>query len=191
MAAQTLRGSEGPGIGDVPVGLVAELEAPAPVPGLQDTAGDGSRVSSTSSGTSRPTIRTEQKSGHFKNILGLHETDYFIWSNQASCSANTKLDAVSSDYTSSNYFSVQLAEHLNAKVSPCLAFLTEMHQAMSVPDSSGSSAPTYLDANGNLIKKKNLSKQAKQLLHDYQLIQYDMSVGKNYLKDIDFVDLPK
>ena len=63
---------------------------------------------------------------------------------------------------------------------------------MSVPDSSGSSsALTYLDANGNLIKKKNLSKQAKQLLHDYQLIQYDMSVGKNYLKDIDFVDLPK
>lgn len=130
-----------------------------------------------------------------KNILGLHETDYFIWSNQASCSANTKLDAVSSDYTSSNYFSAQLAEHLNAKVSPYLAFLTEMHRvipAMSVPDSSGSSsAPTYLDSNGNLIKKKNLSKQAKQLLHDYQLIQYDMSVGKNYLKDTGFVDLPK
>ena len=130
-----------------------------------------------------------------KNILGLHETDYFIWSNQASRSANTKLDAVSSDYTSSNYFSAQLAEHLNAKVSPYLAFLTEMHQAipaMSVPDSSGSSsAPTYLDANGNLIKKKNLSKQAKQLLHDYQLIQYDMSIGKNYLKDTGFVDLPE
>ena len=130
-----------------------------------------------------------------KNILGLHETDYFIWPNQASRSANTKLDAVSSGYTSSNYFSAQLAEHLNAKVSPYLAFLTEMHRvipAMSVPDSSGgSSAPTYLDANGNLIKKKNLSKQAKQLLHDYQLIQYDMSVGKNYLKDTGFVDLPE
>ena len=69
-----------------------------------------------------------------------------------------------------------------------------MHQAipaMSVPDSSGSSAPTYLDSNSNLIKKKNLSKQAKQLLHDYQLIQYDMSVGKNYLKDTGFVDSPK
>lgn len=130
-----------------------------------------------------------------KNILGLHETDYFIWSNQASKSAGTKLSAASSDYTSSNYFSAQLAEHLNAKVSPFIAFLTEMHQAipaMSVPDSSGSSSsPTYLDAQGNLIKEKNLSKRAKQLLHDYQLIQYDMSVGKNYLKDTGFVDLPK
>lgn len=61
MAAQTLRGSEGPGIGDVPVGLVVELEAPAPVPGLQDTRSGGNRVPSTSSGTSRLTIRAEQK----------------------------------------------------------------------------------------------------------------------------------
>lgn len=129
------------------------------------------------------------------NIIGLHETDYFIWSNQASRSADTKLDATSSDYTSSNYFSAQLAEHLDAKVSPYLAFLTEMHQAipaMSVPDSSGNAdTPTYLDAHGELIKEKDLSKQAKQLLHDYQLIQYDMSVGKNYLKDTGFVDLPQ
>ena len=36
------------------------LEAPAPVPGLQDTAGGGNRVLSTSSGTSRLTIRTER-----------------------------------------------------------------------------------------------------------------------------------
>ena len=41
------------------------LEAPAPVPGLQDTRSGGNRVLSTSSGTSRLTIRAEQKSGHF------------------------------------------------------------------------------------------------------------------------------
>ena len=41
------------------------LEAPAPVPGLQDTRSGGNRVSSTSSGTSRLTVRAEQKSGHF------------------------------------------------------------------------------------------------------------------------------
>ncbi len=29
------------------------------------------------------------------------------------------------------------------------------------------------------------------MLHDYQLIQYDMSIGKNYLKDTGFVDLPQ
>ena len=130
------------------------------------------------------------------NILGLHETDYFIWSNDASKSAGTKLDDVSSAYTSSNYFSAQLASHLNAKVSPYLAFLTKMHEtipAISIPSSAGGNAdePVYLDAAGNRINDKQLSKEAKTMLHDYQLIQYDMSVGKNYLKDTGFVVLPQ
>lgn len=130
------------------------------------------------------------------NILGLHETDYFIWSNDASKSAGTKLDDVSSAYTSSNYFSAQLASHLNAKVSPYLAFLTKMHEtipAISIPSSAGGNAdePVYLDAAGNRINNKQLSKEAKTMLYDYQLIQYDMSVGKNYLKDTGFVDLPQ
>ena len=130
------------------------------------------------------------------NVLGLHETDYFIWSNNASKSAGTKLDDASSAYTSSNYFSAQLASHLNAKVSPYLAFLTEMHQAipaMSVPSSAGGSSdePVYLDAAGNRVDTKNLSNEAKALLRDYKLIQYDMSVGKNYLKNTDFVTMPR
>lgn len=41
------------------------LEAPAPVLGLRDTRSGGNRVLSTSSGTSRLTVRAEQKSGHF------------------------------------------------------------------------------------------------------------------------------
>lgn len=130
------------------------------------------------------------------NVLGLHETDYFIWSNNASKSAGTKLDDASSAYTSSNYFSAQLASHLNAKVSPYLAFLTEMHQAipaMSVPSSAGgnSDEPVYLDTAGNRVETKNLSDGAKTLLQDYKLIQYDMSVGKNYLKNTNFVTMPQ
>ena len=130
------------------------------------------------------------------NILGLHETDYFIWSNNASSAAGTKLDNASSAYTSSNYFSAQLASHLNAKVSPYLAFLTEMHQAipaMSVPSAAGGSPdkPVYLNAAGARISEKDLSEEAKTLLHNYKLIQYDMSAGKNYLKDTDFVNLPQ
>lgn len=128
------------------------------------------------------------------DILGLHETDYFIWSNNASSAAGTKLDDASSAYTSSNYFSAQLASHLNAKVSPYLAFLTEMHQAipaMSVPSAAGGSSdkPVYLNAAGACMNEKDLSEEAKTLLHDYKLIQYDMSAGRNYLKDTDFVEL--
>lgn len=130
------------------------------------------------------------------NILNLHETDYFIWSNNASKSAGTILNETSSAYTSSNYFSAQLASHLNAKVSPYLAFLTEMHEAIpaiSTPSSANGDTdnPVYLDEAGSQINFKQLSKATKAMLHDYKLIQYDMSVGKNYLKDTGFVDLPK
>ncbi|AXF99257.1 hypothetical protein DVB78_09095 [Bifidobacterium longum subsp. longum] len=45
---------------------------------------------------------------------------------------------------------------------------------------------TYLDENGNAAKRKALSKQAKKTLHDYELIQYDMTAGKGYLNDTNF-----
>ena len=125
------------------------------------------------------------------NQITLHETDYFIWSNAASASATTKLDDSTSAYTSSNYFMAQAAEHLNAKVSPYLAFLTEMHAAIpaiSVPASAeDSSQPVYLDAEGDRIRTKNLTANQKELLHDYQLIQYDLTAGKQYLKNTDFM----
>ena len=129
------------------------------------------------------------------NQITLHETDYFIWSNAASASATTKLDDASNAYTSSNYFMAQVAQHLNAKISPYLAFLTEMHAAIpaiSVPASAGdSSKPVYLDADGNRIQPKDLTTQQKELLHDYQLIQYDLTAGKQYLKNTDFMAVSK
>ena len=63
METQTLPGFEGPGqsgTGDVPAGLVVELEAAAPVIGPRDTGRGGNRVLCKSSGTSRLTMKTEQ-----------------------------------------------------------------------------------------------------------------------------------
>ena len=42
------------------------LEATAPVPGLQDNGSGGNRVLCEPSGTSRLTVRAEQRSGHFR-----------------------------------------------------------------------------------------------------------------------------
>ena len=36
----------------------------------------------------------------------------------------------------------------------------------------------------------DFDKETKQLLADYKLIQYDITTGKNYLKDTDFMTLP-
>ena len=85
------------------------------------------------------------------------------------------------------------ASHMNAKVSPYLALLTQLQE--QIPAASriaaavggiSSGDTTYLDASGNQITKKSLNKGTKQLLHDYELVQYDMTAGKGYLNDTDF-----
>lgn len=133
------------------------------------------------------------------NSLALHLTDYFIWSNKASSSQGNKTSDAA--YSSPNFFVAQAADHMNAKVSPYLAFLTEMHSkiaAMEPPvvnkiqgwDRIPEGQNTYLDQNGNPMSTDDFDKETKQLLADYKLIQYDITAGKNYLKDTDFMTLP-
>ena len=141
----------------------------------------------------------ETASQDTNNSLALHLTDYFIWSNKASGSQGKKID--NSVYSSPNYFVAQTAEHMNAKVSPYLAFLTLMHKkvsAMEPPvvnkiqgwDRIPEGQDIYLDAAGNPMAEDEFDEQTKQLMTDYKLIQYDITAGKNYLKDTDFMDLP-
>ena len=119
--------------------------------------------------------------------------------NKASGSQGKKVD--NSVYSSPNYFVAQTAEHMNAKVSPYLAFLTLMHKkvsAMEPPvvnkiqgwDRIPEGQDIYLDAAGNPMAEDEFDEQTKQLMTDYKLIQYDITAGKNYLKDTDFMDLP-
>ena len=133
------------------------------------------------------------------NSLALHLTDYFIWSNKASSSQGNK--ASDAAYSSPNFFVAQATDHMNAKVSPYLAFLTEMHSkiaAMEPPvvnkiqgwDRIPEGQNIYLDQNGNPMSTDDFDKETKQLLADYKLIQYDITAGKNYLKDTDFMTLP-
>ena len=133
------------------------------------------------------------------NSLALHLTDYFIWSNKASSSQGNKVSDAA--YSSPNFFVAQAADHMNAKVSPYLAFLTEMHSkiaAMEPPvvnkiqgwDRIPEGQNIDLDQNGNPMSTDDFDKETKQLLADYKLIQYDITAGKNYLKDTDFMTLP-
>lgn len=109
----------------------------------------------------------------------LHETDYFVWSNQASgaTGSGVKLDPVLDDtsYTSPNYFMTMASEHMNAKASPYLAFLSTVRDNMPAMERlvlgeggfTDDTSTTYLNNNGNLIKRKNPSKQQKNLLREY------------------------
>ena len=130
------------------------------------------------------------------NTLALHETDYFIWSNQASASANAKMSGEHTAFSSSNYCMSLAAEHMNAVVSPYLALLTELQREIPSISRVGSAAAswgegdtTYLDAKGTIIDSDTLSEHANQLLADYQLVQYDMTAGNRYLYQTKFFDV--
>ena len=133
------------------------------------------------------------------NSLALHQTDYFIWSNKASGTQGNKID--NAEYSSPNFFVAQASEHMDAKVSPYLAFLTEMHSkisAMEPPvvnniqgwDRIPEGQNIYLNSKGEPMAEDDFDAETKQLLADYKLIQYDITTGKNYLKDTSFMDLP-
>ena len=133
------------------------------------------------------------------NSLALHQTDYFIWSNKASGTQGNKID--NDEYSSPNFFVAQAAEHMDAKVSPYLAFLTEMHakiSAMEPPvvnniqgwDRIPEGQNIYLDSKGKPMAESDFDAETKQLLSDYRLIQYDITAGKNYLKGTSFMSLP-
>ncbi len=133
------------------------------------------------------------------NSLALHQTDYFIWSNKASGTQGNKID--NAEYSSPNFFVAQAAEHMDAKVSPYLAFLTEMHSkisAMEPPvvnniqgwDRIPEGQNIYLNSKGEPMAEDDFDAETKQLLADYRLIQYDITTGKNYLKDTSFMTLP-
>ncbi|MCI1635478.1 LTA synthase family protein [Bifidobacterium sp.] len=133
------------------------------------------------------------------NSLALHETDYFIWSNDASTSSDTKLQG--SNFSSPNFFMAQTAEHMNAKVSPYLAFLTQLHSkiaAMEPPvvnqiqgwDRIPEGQTIYLDNSGNPMDATTFDAKTKQLVNDYKLIQYDITAGNHYLQGTGFMTAP-
>lgn len=133
------------------------------------------------------------------NSIALHETNYFIWSNKASGRQGVKID--DSAYSSPNFFMAQAADQMDAKVSPYLAFLERLHAnvaAMEPPvvntiqgwDRIPEGNNIYLDQDGKEVAYADLDAQAKQLLSDYKLIQYDITAGNHYLKDTSFMSLP-
>ncbi|MBT1162078.1 sulfatase-like hydrolase/transferase [Bifidobacterium sp. SO1] len=152
-----------------------------------------------------------------RNSIPLHETDYFIWSNKAARKATGEPEAAGrkngnhaggdgsntaeNAYTSPNYLMAQTATHLNARVSPYLAFLTAMHRAVPameppvvnvtqgwtrIPEGT----PLYLDGSGKQIDVSRASAATKRLLDDYRLIQYDITAGNGYLRGLGFMDVP-
>lgn len=120
------------------------------------------------------------------NWLQLHKTDYFIYSNRYARQHGAKQKLKhNTDYVSPNDFIALAAEQTNSKVNWYLALLTKVQQTMpaNLLNSQGNAKSTNLFVNqkGQTVARRSLSKKQRQLWHDYQLIQYDVTSGRHYL----------
>ena len=107
-----------------------------------------------------------------------------------------KIDSKTTSYSSSNFFMATAAAHMDAKVTPYLSLLTKLSEEIPAEvrlslqsSNAGNTSSTYVDASGAAIDHKSLSEKAKRLLEDYQLVQYDLTAGKGYLKTTDFLGI--
>ncbi|MFC6177573.1 LTA synthase family protein [Companilactobacillus huachuanensis] len=123
----------------------------------------------------------------YKYNIPEHETDYFIYSNKYARDHNygtTKLTD-STQVTDPNGFIPLALKQMNQKVTPYYALLTKVQEeipAMSknIAESSNS---LYVNKDSKEVTTKDMTAKQKKLIHDYELVQYDLTAGKNYSKN--------
>jgi hypothetical protein len=114
--------------------------------------------------------------------IQLHETDYFIYSNQTH--QVTKRNNLVSPYS----FPALALANDNVKVTPYYALITKITDDLPAmtPDPSNSVASSFngdnifVNDDSKKIDYKSLSKHQKKLYQDYKLIEYDLVAGKQY-----------
>ena len=131
-----------------------------------------------------PTVDMKQ------NGLALHKTDYFIYSNVYARQHGAKNLTKATKLVSPTAFPALVSAQVNAKVSPYYALLTDVWQKLPVLtlDITENTINNYntnmqlLTQDGEAVAKNNLTKEQRQLLEDYKLVQYDLTAGEQYLK---------
>lgn len=126
--------------------------------------------------------------------IQLHETNYFIYQNKAAKEFDQGSQSMPHQLVSPNFFPALAFNEMNVKVSPYLALLTRLAQkmpAMTVPtngtsknNSAHQGGMEFVNAKG---KQVHLNRQQKELLHDYRLVQYDLTDGHGYLHRANFL----
>jgi len=115
-----------------------------------------------------------------------HETDYFIYSNKYARDHNygtTKLTDAT-EVTDPNGFIPLALKQMDQKVTPYYALLTKVQEevpAMAKNVAEGSNS-LYVNKDSKEVTTKDMTAKQKKLIRDYELVQYDLTAGKNYSK---------
>lgn len=113
----------------------------------------------------------------------LHETDYFIYNNKS-----RKIIDIPQNVVSPYEFPAMALSVANAKLTPYYALLTQVQEHLPAmitnPATVGGhvfgGSTDFINSNNKIIKKSKLTSSQKKLVHDYTLIQYDLTAGKQY-----------
>ncbi|WP_324652753.1 LTA synthase family protein [Georgenia sp. H159] len=100
---------------------------------------------------------------------GLRETPWFVWANFET------VDVQPPPVLGPNQLVPQLLAATDAPLSPYAALLTELSAEVAAHEGT-----IMLDGRGRPVSEADLSPRAQELLADYRLAQYDLSVGEGY-----------
>lgn len=99
----------------------------------------------------------------------LHETPFFAYANFG------ELPSEELPTTSPIFFLPRVLRMLDAPLTPYYAMLSELERHVSAMEHG-----TMLGPDGSELAPGRLSPEAREVLRDYRLVQYDLSVGKRY-----------
>ncbi len=111
----------------------------------------------------------------------MHRTPFLVWANfpargnPARPGRTPAAPSPAGTVVSPAHFVDLAAERAGAAVTPYYALLTELRR--QVPALEGR---TVVGPSGATVSQRHLSRRARQVLADYRLVQYDLSVGKRY-----------
>ncbi len=121
-----------------------------------------------------------------KYAVQLHQTDYFIYANKYARQHGAKTKLTNTKQVGSSDFIALAYAQANAKVNPFVALLTKVQQDLptiwtrSESTSDITDGMSFVTSNGQQVNYDTLTVKQKKLLHDYQLLQYDIVAGKQY-----------
>jgi phosphoglycerol transferase MdoB-like AlkP superfamily enzyme len=108
-----------------------------------------------------------------------HETPFMIWSN------TTPLEHTELPTTSPIQFLPKLFDATNTPIPPYYALLDRLDQQLPAMD-----VGLYIDGNDRVVKEQDFTPEQQQVLRDYRLVQYDLSIGNRYSEKALFGDPP-
>ena len=102
----------------------------------------------------------------------MHQTPFFVWSNFS------RLPARDLPTTSPIFFVPILLNSLGAPLPPYYTLLSDLEEQLPAMERG-----IRIDSSDHVVTNEPLRPRTRQLLHDYRLVQYDLAVGKGYVRN--------